>query len=358
MNINNRLTLSYYKHIATINESHQIYLVQHQSTHGIYIKKAVDIYCKPVYEHLMKQPIPSTPKIVELIDDEDKLIVIEEYISGDTLEKQLSSGRHFSDDEIHTIISKLCDILHNLHSQNPAIIHRDIKPSNIIVSESLDVYLIDFGASKQHSPENAKNKDTVLLGTKGYAAPEQYGFGASSPQTDIYALGMLINTLVNGYFSESLVENHRYSDIISKCTKLDSSQRYSNVLALKNAMSGDAAQSSIEKNSISFLPPGFRSKKPSNMIAAIIGYSMFFYLSFGLTIDYKSIAQLYFERVYCLFMFLTVTAYSCNYLGIHKYIPPRKTSSHAKRNLSIMLIDMAIIFFEFFLLTIIERILF
>ena len=75
-------------------------------------------------------------------------------------------------------------------AQIAPIIHRDIKPSNIMITEQNHVVLLDFNAAKLYT--NASTNDTVLLGTKGYAAPEQYGFGSSSPQTDIYAIGVLI----------------------------------------------------------------------------------------------------------------------------------------------------------------------
>lgn len=74
----------------------------------------------------------------------------------------------------------LCNILNALHSMTPPIIHRDIKPSNIIITSYNYAMLLDFNAAKQFSGQN--ESDTVLIGTPGYAAPEQYGFGSSSPK--------------------------------------------------------------------------------------------------------------------------------------------------------------------------------
>ena len=89
----------------------------------------------------------------------------------------------------------LCNILEALHSMTPPIIHRDIKPSNIIITSYNYAMLLDFNAAKQFSGQN--ESDTVLIGTPGYAAPEQYGFGSSSPKTDIYSLGIVLREMLD-----------------------------------------------------------------------------------------------------------------------------------------------------------------
>lgn len=92
----------------------------------------------------------------------------------------------------------LCEILEKLHSVTPPIVHRDTKPSNIIITNYEHVVLLDFNAAKYFA--DTDTADTILLGTKGYAAPEQYGFGSSTPQTDIYALGILLKELVKSLY--------------------------------------------------------------------------------------------------------------------------------------------------------------
>ena len=79
--------------------------------------------------------------------------------------------------------------------QIPPIIHRDIKPSNIIITAYNRAVLLDFNAAIYYSCQSTE--DTILLGTQGYASPEQYGFGSSSPQTDIYSMGILFRELLN-----------------------------------------------------------------------------------------------------------------------------------------------------------------
>ncbi|MBP3197844.1 MAG: serine/threonine protein kinase, partial [Butyrivibrio sp.] len=87
MDLESRLDLSYYETIATIDEAHGIYIVQHRSTKKIYIKKIMTVYNKSVYESLLSSPIYGIPKIIALCEDNNTLICIEEYISGNTLQE-------------------------------------------------------------------------------------------------------------------------------------------------------------------------------------------------------------------------------------------------------------------------------
>ena len=162
--------------IAMINEFHGVYLVQDPDTGKIYVKKV-----------LLQHPVAGTPGIIACSEEAGRMVLIEEYISGSSLQEKIE-GNALSEADILRYMLDLCDILEKLHTGEQVIIHRDIKPSNIIITTYNRAVLLDFNAAKFYSPESAE--DTVLLGTKGYAAPEQYGFGSSTPQTDIYALGM------------------------------------------------------------------------------------------------------------------------------------------------------------------------
>lgn len=183
MDLNHRLAVSYYKTIAGINEQHNVYLVQHSEAGHICIKKILDVYNSNIYEYLYNNHIQGTPRIIDYYEDNNRLIVIEEYISGCSLQDKINNST-LTINDITTYVTDLCNILEKLHSVNPSIIHRDIKPSNIIITEYNHAVLLDFNAAKYFSP--TANEDTTLLGTQGYAAPEQYGFGSSSPKTDIY----------------------------------------------------------------------------------------------------------------------------------------------------------------------------
>ena len=179
--------------IAMINEFHGVYLVQDPDTGKIYVKKVLDVYNPEVYEFLLQHPVAGTPGIIACSEEAGRMVLIEEYISGSSLQEKIE-GNALSEADILRYMLDLCDILEKLHTGEQVIIHRDIKPSNIIITTYNRAVLLDFNAAKFYSPESAE--DTVLLGTKGYAAPEQYGFGSSSPQTDIYALGMTLQKML------------------------------------------------------------------------------------------------------------------------------------------------------------------
>lgn len=127
----------------------------------------------------------------------------------------------------------LCNILEALHSMTPPIIHRDIKPSNIIITSYNYAMLLDFNAAKQFSGQN--ESDTVLIGTPGYAAPEQYGFGSSSPKTDIYSLGIVLREMLGSITPVPDIAPilHRLNLIAERCTQMTPAARYQSVVELK-----------------------------------------------------------------------------------------------------------------------------
>ena len=133
--------------------------------------------CSVRIRYLKDNPIKNTPRIYEVIEDSNQLIVLEEYISGTTLQQILDEQKVLKEEQVENIIRQLCSILLELHKAHPPIIHRDIKPSNIIISPDGVVKLIDMNAAKWN--RNHSGRDTALIGTVGYAAPEQYGFASS-----------------------------------------------------------------------------------------------------------------------------------------------------------------------------------
>ena len=179
MELQTRLRLSFYREIAEINTAHHIRLVQHTVSGKIFVKKALSIYDLQVFQYLMTQNVPGTPKIEELIEEGDTLYVIEEYISGNSLEEVLAKEGTFSEEKAADYILRICRILQPLHQQNPPMVHRDLKPSNLILTYDGRLVLVDFNSAKSYHPE--RSQDTVLFGTAGYAAPEQYGFSPSAP---------------------------------------------------------------------------------------------------------------------------------------------------------------------------------
>ena len=116
-----------------------------------------------------------------------------------------------------------------LHRIN--IVHRDIKPENIIITDNATVKLIDFNASRVY--KNECTADTVVLGTIGYASPEQFGITQSDARTDIFALGVLLNVMLTGVHPSEQLAKGRAGKIVLKCTQIDPNKRYQSVEELK-----------------------------------------------------------------------------------------------------------------------------
>ena len=144
--------LSCYQEIAVLNAQHGITLVQHTATGIVYAKKILETYNADVYEYLYNHHVKGTPEIVEIAEQDGRLIVIEEYISGQTLRAILDNGNIFTEDTAVTIVEELCRILLELHSADPPILHRDIKPSNIIRTADGSIRLLDMNAARQADP--------------------------------------------------------------------------------------------------------------------------------------------------------------------------------------------------------------
>ena len=228
MTAENESKLNCYKDLAILNREHDVRLVQDIRTSNLLVRKHLTHYDRRVYTILAENHFPGIPGIRDIIETGDGLILIEDYISGRSL-SQLLKERSFSETETALIIISLCEILRPLHSHDPQIIHRDIKASNLIISETGDLYLVDFDASKIYDP--GKDRDTVLIGTEGYAAPEQYGFAQSDRRTDIYAIGILMKKML-----EATVLSPSMSAIIDSCTQMDPKYRFDNVDALSRAL--------------------------------------------------------------------------------------------------------------------------
>ena len=138
---------------------------------------------------------PALPRIVDIIDNEYTIYVIMDYIEGESLDKYLKEYGPQSEDMVIEWTKQLCDALSYLHSQKPPIIYRDMKPANIMLKPEGNIKIIDFGIAREYKEQ--KLADTTVLGTKGYAPPEQYS-GQTDARSDIYALGMTMHHLLTG----------------------------------------------------------------------------------------------------------------------------------------------------------------
>lgn len=138
---------------------------------------------------------PALPRIVDIIDNGITIYVVMDYIEGESLDKILSEYGAQPEERVVEWAKQLCDALSYLHSQKPPIIYRDMKPANVMLKPEGNIKIIDFGIAREYKEQNLS--DTTVLGTKGYAPPEQYS-GQTDPRSDIFALGMTMHHLLTG----------------------------------------------------------------------------------------------------------------------------------------------------------------
>ncbi|MBB3151638.1 serine/threonine-protein kinase [Paenibacillus endophyticus] len=151
------------------------------------------------------------------------------YIDGHTVaDYYRANGSGLTFKQTMHAVKQLCSALYYLHTQAPPIIHRDLKPSNIMIDAKWQVKLIDFGISRRFRPD--KGQDTVQLGTKGFAAPEQAGSGQSDERTDIYGLGALLFFMASGGLIYHPVSHHASRDDSFSFLKRDTPAAFKTVL--------------------------------------------------------------------------------------------------------------------------------
>ena len=142
---------------------------------------------------------PYLPSIADIIENDDTIIIVMDYIEGRPLSDILLEEGTIEEDKVVDYAIQLCDVLDYLHSQNPPIIYRDLKPANIMLKPDGKITLIDFGTARKYNYDSVS--DTTCLGTIGYAAPEQFAgetLRQTDARTDIYNLGATMYHLLTG----------------------------------------------------------------------------------------------------------------------------------------------------------------
>ena len=181
-----------------------------------------------IYQQLQALPHPYLPKILWVEQHQDSITLLEEYIAGANL-----AEIKLPEKQVVSLMEELCEALVFLH--NRGILHRDIKPSNLLLAADGHIRLIDFDAAREEKPSS--DSDTRLLGTKGYAPPEQYGFAQTDARADIYAVGVTMKQLLG-----KRAEKRPYRHILHKCTEFAPKRRYQTAGALLRALKTRAIQ--------------------------------------------------------------------------------------------------------------------
>ncbi len=204
-------------------------LIRHKATGKRFILRrtvgSAEVYCK-----LLHYSCCFLPQIMEVAAGQDEVLVLEEYIEGDTLDYLLQGGA-MSVEETRAIVTQVCQALWVLHTIGA--VHRDVKPENIIL-RGQEAVLVDFDAARIHKPD--LSADTEVLGTVGFAAPEQFGLSQSDARADIYSVGVLINVMLTGRHPSKQMADGRFGRIVERCTRVNPQKRYKNVQRLMAAL--------------------------------------------------------------------------------------------------------------------------
>ena len=191
---------------------------------------------------------PNLPVVADLFEYEGRPTLVMEYVPGTTLEDRVhEANAPLLEQPVLGYGIQLCRVLHYLHSCDPPIIYRDLKPSNIMLTPAGVLKLIDFGVARTH--KKGKSKDTIAMGSAGYAPPEQYGKGQTDGRSDVYALGAtLMHMLTNlppvplqtpqpGSISKLNPSVDAYTEaVIIKAMSLQREQRFASCAEMEQAI--------------------------------------------------------------------------------------------------------------------------
>ncbi len=199
-------------------------------------------------EMLKKLNHPHLPSIVDVIDKEDSFLIVMDYIEGKSLQSVLNHNGPQDPEDVIEWAKQLCDTLGYLHSRRPSIIYRDMKPANVMLKPDGSVTLIDFGTAREYKAHS--EGDTTWLGTRGYAAPEQFGGrGQTDGRTDIYCLGATMYHLLTGKSPADtnfviyplgqlnpIYAGTGLEKVVAKCCEPDAANRYQSCAELMYAL--------------------------------------------------------------------------------------------------------------------------
>lgn len=223
-----------------------VYLAEHKRLHTRWAVKEVRKIQGAHFDFLAESNIlkrlqhPMLPRIVDIFEDAEHIYIVEDFVEGISLSDLLKQQKKVDEATGLRWFRDLCGVLYYLHNQQPnPIIYRDMKPANIMLQPDGSLKLIDFGIAREYKEES--QSDTAYIGTKGYAAPEQFGSAQTDARTDIYALGVTMYHLITGKSPYEPPYNfvpvrqldaslsHGIEFVLNKCIQAEPEARYQNV---------------------------------------------------------------------------------------------------------------------------------
>lgn len=194
-----------------------------------------------ILKELEQNKIAGIPRVYRLMKTENGVYLLREYVSGCSVFEKMEEQGRISEEEIVSIGIALCKLVEQLQKLETPLIHRDIKPENIILTPSGTVALIDFGTVRRYRADDmGHSSDTFVAGSRGTAAPEQYGYYQTDERTDVYAIGQTLLYMVTGCYEMEMLDtaevSRRLKRIIHKAAAFDPKARYKNAESVEKAL--------------------------------------------------------------------------------------------------------------------------
>lgn len=191
-----------------------------------------------IMEKMADRKLSGVPKAYRIFEENGEVYLVREYIEGMSLAQMVLQKGGISEAEICRISRKICQTAEQFQNPDEPMIHRDIKPENIVVTPGGEVVFIDFGTMRSYKKDGSR--DTFVVGTRGTAAPEQYGYIQTDQRTDVYAIGQTMLYMVSeSYEMNQLSEcavSRRMKKIIEKACSFEPDKRYGDAAQLRRAV--------------------------------------------------------------------------------------------------------------------------
>lgn len=191
-----------------------------------------------IMEKMADRKLSGIPKAYRIFEENGEVYLVREYIEGMSLAQMVLQKGGISEAEICRISRKICQTAEQFQNPDEPMIHRDIKPENIVVTPGGEVVFIDFGTMRSYKKDGSR--DTFVVGTRGTAAPEQYGYTQTDQRTDVYAIGQTMLYMVSeSYEKNQLSEcavSRRMKKIIEKACSFEPDKRYGDAAQLRRAV--------------------------------------------------------------------------------------------------------------------------
>lgn len=309
-NLRMRYLEEQYETLTTLGEpdAGRVFLVKDKRNGKIAVKKYVSAEAAGLYERLRGIKNRYMARVYETATDGQSGIVIEEYINGTTLGDYLEERNILQPEEVYHIMTQLCEVLAQIHERG--IVHRDLNPENIMISEDGIVKLIDFGIARTVKEE--KGKDTVILGTVGYAAPEQFGFTQTDARTDIYALGVLMYVMLSGQLPGQQIywQGMPFGAVIQRCLELDPNKRFQKISELQEQLAQAVPVKREDKKHKGYQVagvPGFRTGVLWKNVVACCGYIFMIFSVYVMLDQYVNSVESFFVELLAILFYVWIS---------------------------------------------------